>query len=57
LLLACDGIYDVMSNGEIVEFVRWRMKNTDDLCAITNDIVDACLSKVGTKDFSKTKKL
>ena len=49
LLLACDGIYDVMNNQELVDFIRWRLKTDDDLCHITNDIVDACLSKVNAE--------
>uniref|UniRef100_A0A914WF50 PPM-type phosphatase domain-containing protein n=1 Tax=Plectus sambesii TaxID=2011161 RepID=A0A914WF50_9BILA len=49
LLLACDGVYDVMSNTELCDFVRSRMKVTDDLAAVSNQVLDACLSK-GSRD-------
>jgi protein phosphatase 1B len=48
LILACDGIWDVMSNEELCEFVRDRMQVTDDLETICNCVVDTCLSKVST---------
>jgi len=46
LVLACDGIWDVMSNDELCDFVRDRMQVTDDLESICNCVVDTCLSKV-----------
>lgn len=49
LLLACDGVYDVMSNSELCEFVQSRMLVTDDLAAVANQVLDACLSK-GSRD-------
>jgi protein phosphatase 1B len=47
LVLACDGIWDVMTNEELSEFVRDRMQVTDDLESICSCVVDTCLSKVG----------
>ena len=29
VVLACDGIWDVMSNEEVIEFISSRMKITD----------------------------
>lgn len=49
LILACDGIWDVMTNEELCDFVRDRMQITDDLEAICNCVVDTCLSK-GSRD-------
>ncbi|ESN94661.1 hypothetical protein HELRODRAFT_107894 [Helobdella robusta] len=49
LILACDGIWDVMSNDELCDFVRSRMRITDDLEAICSCVVDTCLSK-GSRD-------
>ena len=46
LLLACDGVYDVMTNDELIAYLRWRFTSTRNLVEITNEIVDACLSKV-----------
>jgi len=46
LILACDGVWDVMSNEELCDFVRNRMHVTDDLASICNCVLDTCLSKV-----------
>jgi len=49
LILACDGIWDVMTNEDICEFVSARMKVTDDLEAVANEVIDTCLYK-GSRD-------
>jgi len=49
LVLACDGVWDVMTNEEIVSFVSARMRVTDDLEAIANEVIDTCLHK-GSRD-------
>lgn len=49
LVLACDGIWDVMSNEELCDFVRSRMLITDSLEEICNQVVDTCLYK-GSRD-------
>ena len=46
VVLACDGIWDVMSNEELCDFVRDRMQLTDNLEHICNQVVDTCLYKV-----------
>lgn len=46
LLLACDGIFDVMSNDEVVAYVSRHLKLTDDLPKICSDLIDTCLNKV-----------
>ncbi|CAH1262442.1 protein phosphatase 1B-like isoform X1 [Branchiostoma lanceolatum] len=49
VVLACDGIWDVMSNDEVCDFVRSRMQLTDNLESIANQVVDTCLYK-GSRD-------
>lgn len=44
LLLACDGVWDVMSNQEGVDFVRKRLTNSIPLSDITAELVDACMA-------------
>lgn len=46
LVLACDGIWDVMTNEDLCAFVRSRLLINNDLEAITNHVVDTCLHKV-----------
>ncbi|KAL4641194.1 protein phosphatase 1B isoform X1 [Arapaima gigas] len=49
VVLACDGIWDVMSNEELCEFVKSRLEVTDDLEKVCNAVVDTCLHK-GSRD-------
>ncbi|XP_068183558.1 protein phosphatase 1B isoform X1 [Antennarius striatus] len=49
VILACDGIWDVMSNEELCEFVKSRLEVSDDLERICNEVVDTCLHK-GSRD-------
>lgn len=46
VILACDGIWDVMSNEELCEFVKSRLEVSDDLERVCNEVVDTCLHKV-----------
>lgn len=46
LILACDGIWDVMSNEDICDLVYSRLTLTDDLEDIANLVIDTCLYKV-----------
>jgi protein phosphatase 1B len=46
IVLACDGIWDVMSNNDLKEYVHSRLKVTNDLVKISNDVLDMCLNKV-----------
>ena len=46
VVLACDGIWDVMNNEELCDFVKNRMQLTNDLKEICNMVVDTCLYKV-----------
>ncbi|GAB1297518.1 Protein phosphatase 1A [Apodemus speciosus] len=45
IILACDGIWDVMGNEELCDFVRSRLEVTDDLEKVCNEVVDTCLYK------------
>jgi len=49
LVLACDGVWDVMSNEEICSFISHRMKVHDNLETICNEVIDTCLYK-GSRD-------
>ncbi|XP_018620451.1 protein phosphatase 1A-like isoform X2 [Scleropages formosus] len=49
IVLACDGIWDVMANEELCDFVRSRLEVTQDLEKVCNEIVDTCLYK-GSRD-------
>lgn len=49
IVLACDGIWDVMTNEELAAFILGRMHVTDDLTEIANNVLDMCLFK-GSKD-------
>ncbi|XP_054707100.1 protein phosphatase 1A-like [Uloborus diversus] len=49
LVLACDGVWDVMTNDEICDHIRYMMQITTDLEFICNCVIDACLCK-GSKD-------
>nr|XP_046212782.1 protein phosphatase 1B-like isoform X1 [Oncorhynchus gorbuscha]XP_046212783.1 protein phosphatase 1B-like isoform X1 [Oncorhynchus gorbuscha] len=49
VVLACDGIWDVMSNEELCEFVRSRLQVFDDLERVCTAVVDTCLHK-GSRD-------
>ena len=53
-VLACDGIWDVMSNEEVCDFVRSRMQLTDNLEQVCNQVIDTCLFKVCTFNFNNT---
>lgn len=46
LVLACDGIWDVMTNEAVCSFVHNRLQITDNLEDICNQVVDTCLHKV-----------
>lgn len=46
LVIACDGIWDVMSNEAVCSFVNQRLSVTNSLDEIANDVVDTCLNKV-----------
>lgn len=46
LLLACDGIYDVMSNDDVMKYVLHHLQLCDDLAQICSTLIDTCLHKV-----------
>lgn len=49
LVLACDGVWDVMTNEDICDFITARMKVCDNLETICNEVIDTCLYK-GSRD-------
>lgn len=46
IVLACDGVYDVMTSEDVADFVRYHMQLTNNLTDICNRLVDTCLHKV-----------
>lgn len=52
LLLACDGIFDVMTNEDVVSFVSKQLKLTSDLSKICNTLIDLCLNKNSRDNMS-----
>lgn len=49
LVLACDGIYDVLENQELCQLLRSRLSVSEDLKAVSNQILDYCLVR-GSRD-------
>jgi len=49
LVLACDGVWDVMSNGDVADFVRSRLLLHEDLVLVCNELLDTCLA-MGSRD-------
>jgi hypothetical protein len=47
--LACDGIWDVMTNEELCQFVHHQLTISDDLAKVSATVVDHCLFK-GSRD-------
>ncbi|XP_022226324.2 protein phosphatase 1B [Drosophila obscura] len=49
LVIACDGIWDVMSSEDACAFIRSRLRVTTNLKSIVNSVLDICLHK-GSRD-------
>lgn len=46
IVVACDGIYDVMANEEIAEFCTDRLISTTEQNTVPGTLLDLCLHKV-----------
>lgn len=46
LVLACDGIWDVMSNEDLCQYIHNRLLVTSNLQEVTSQVIDTCLHKV-----------
>ena len=51
ICLACDGIFDVLSNDDLASYISSRLKITDDYEKISSDVINTCLHKVKIKKF------
>ena len=49
LILACDGIWDVMNNDDLCEFIRYKLNIEENLEKICSSVLDVCLNK-GSRD-------
>jgi len=52
ILVACDGIYDVMENDQLKDFISERYTSAEDQRDITNDLLDLCLHKNSRDNMS-----
>ena len=46
ILLACDGVWDVITNENAVEYIHARLRETESLTSILGNLLDYCLFKV-----------
>ncbi|KAJ8974445.1 hypothetical protein NQ317_000222 [Molorchus minor] len=53
LVLACDGIWDVMSNEDLCAYIHHQLLVTDNLQEVTRQVIDTCLYKE-TKELDAT---
>ncbi|TPP60004.1 Protein phosphatase type 2C alpha 2 [Fasciola gigantica] len=52
IVLACDGIWDVLSNEALCSLLQHRMRCTDDLSLVCNETIDMCLYKGSSDNMS-----
>lgn len=52
LVLACDGIWDVMTNEDVSDFVRHQLRIHSNLETVCSSIIDTCLHKGSTDNMS-----
>ena len=49
LVLACDGVWDVMSNQEVVQYIKSRLQVHENLQKVCEELLETCLAKVKSK--------
>ncbi|XP_036392518.1 protein phosphatase, Mg2+/Mn2+ dependent, 1Na (putative) [Megalops cyprinoides] len=52
LVLACDGVWDAMSNEDLCAFVHSRLQVCDDLREVCTQVIDLCLYKGSVDNIS-----
>lgn len=46
LILACDGVWDVMTNQDVISYIRSRLMVFSDLKQVCEELLETCLAKV-----------
>lgn len=49
VVLACDGVWDVVSNEDLCRVVSERMRSVGDLSRVCNEVIDYCLYNVSPR--------
>jgi len=49
LILACDGVWDVMTNTEVMQYIKSRLLIHEDLEKVCEELLETCLAK-GSRD-------
>ncbi|VDD83905.1 unnamed protein product [Mesocestoides corti] len=52
IVLACDGVWDVMSNEDLCQVVGERMRCVDDLSRVCDEVIDYCLYRGSSDNMS-----
>ena len=47
LVLACDGVWDVMTSQEVILYIRSRLQVHQELQSVAEELLETCLAKVG----------
>lgn len=50
IVMACDGLWDVMNNQDVVDFIRLRLHKKQDLQLISKNIVNHAINTLGSGD-------
>ena len=46
LIMACDGVFDVMSNDDVTKYTQFLLQHNKDVKDVVENLVETCLYKV-----------